>query len=325
MNRARALTQLSELLCGALPAAPDWKPVLTVANQALITPSLYAAIETLPLPPEVRAFFVEVRDRNRARTVSLLGTLRDAAVALNAAGVQPVPLKGAALMALLGEPAFDRMMCDVDLLVRPAEFSLAVGALKRAGFRVVEDKSRSRRHPVATFVRSGDVGGIDLHQRTPGGDIVGDLHARCRDTALAHARLNVPSAELQVLISVWHDQWHDGHFWRGGFHLRHLMDMALLTRAPGGVDWDEVLALCESGPLRVAARTQALAARRIAGAHVPDKVVKGVCKLAYQRQRLHFIWPALNAPFRGARISHVLWRPLSGWMTRRRARNVATA
>lgn len=317
MNRGRALTQITSLLRGGMPRDTDWPALLTLANEALITPALYARIEHQALPDDVRTFLAQVRARNRERNASLTGTMAEACALLNRAGVEPVLLKGAALRALVGERAADRMTSDIDLLVQPCEFDAALGALLRAGFEITEDKRNLTRHPIVAVGRVQDAGGIDLHQRAPGGEIVSRVRERCAPAEFLGAQVRIPPPELQVLISVWHDQWHEGRFWRGGFHLRHLMDIALLADEPG-IDWRAVYAMCDGGAQRLAVRTQAMAARRIVDAHVPDEAISGAwTAFSYQRQRLQYVWPMVNEPLRRIGLTREMWRPLSQRMTRR--------
>lgn len=318
MNRGRALAQLSAILAGRTARESDWTEILTLACEELVAPELCARLQHDLLPEHVLAFLADVRARNRERNRRLLSMLSEAVAALNAADVEPVLLKGAALHAQVGDCAADRMMADIDLLVLPAEFDRGLTALANAGFSIVEDKRSLARHPAAALARTHDVGGLDLHQRAPGGQIVPDLFARCDRRSFAGGRVRVPPPELQVLIGVWHDQWHEGMFWRGGFHLRHLMDVALLAASAEGVDWRQVLEMSGGGVRRLAVRTQMLAARRLAGALVPDEVTAGLWPaIGYRRQRLQYVWPALNAPFRGMGLTRAVWRPLSQWMAQR--------
>jgi hypothetical protein len=317
MTKGRALTQLSRLLSGRMPRDPDWCAILTLASETLIAPALYARIENMALPEDVRTFLAQVRSANRERNESMALTTAEAGDLLNQAGVEPILLKGMALRALVGERAADRMMSDIDLLVRPAEFEKALDRLERAGFNIAEDKRFLARHPVVALGRFKDAGGIDLHQHPPGGVIVSDIHSRCARATFFGARVRIPPPELQMLISVWHDQWHEGRFWRGGFHLRHLMDIAILADWPG-IDWREVYAMCDDGVQRLAVRAQALAARRLVNARVPDHAVSGAWpELAYQRQRLQCVWPFLNEPLRRLGLTREIWRPLSQRMTQR--------
>ena len=73
MARLRALRQLAAALRGQPPRNCDWRAVIALANQSLVTPQLAAAV--LPCvdgPPfKYRPFLEDVRNRNRERNARL--------------------------------------------------------------------------------------------------------------------------------------------------------------------------------------------------------------------------------------------------------------
>src|SRR4029450_7192375 len=134
MNRQAALAQLSLCLQGQVPPQADWMAMLDLANRSLATAQLCAALMASgaadSLPDDVRVFLLDVQSRNRERNRRLVVQLHDALRALNAVGIEPVLLKGIALWA--GRPAeqFDRILADIDLLVRGPEVDRAIEALQ---------------------------------------------------------------------------------------------------------------------------------------------------------------------------------------------------
>ena len=101
----------------------------------------------------------EVAARSEARNQLLRRTAAEAVAALNAAGIEPVLLKGMALWA--SQPAsapFARMMSDVDLMVTPNDAERAVSALEAAGFGVLARYPGSAQHVVAELGRPADAG-----------------------------------------------------------------------------------------------------------------------------------------------------------------------
>src|SRR6188768_1934314 len=116
MNRQTALTQLSSCLQGQVPPNADWMAMLDLANRSLATAQLGAAVmstsATDQVPEDVRVFLLDVQSRNRERNRRLVEQLKDSLRALNAAGIVPVLLKGAALWASRPDEAFDRILAD---------------------------------------------------------------------------------------------------------------------------------------------------------------------------------------------------------------------
>ncbi|MCM2266967.1 MAG: nucleotidyltransferase family protein [Elusimicrobiales bacterium] len=76
-----------------------------------------------------------------AREILLLGALAEARAAAAAAGVELVPLKGAALLELgLYQPG-ERGMTDADVLVRPRDLELFEKVLRKLGYQAMPDSA----------------------------------------------------------------------------------------------------------------------------------------------------------------------------------------
>lgn len=295
-----ALRQLRACLAGAPPADCDWLAVVKLANEALLTPQLAGALQDAPrLPHDVRAFLADVRGRNIERNRRLFDQLTEAVGLLNRAGIVPVLLKGAALWA--GRPpgeTSDRLLTDLDLLVRPDETPRARAALALHGYAVLAEKAGGEVHAVAEMARAQDVGAIDLHQRPPGPPGLADFpdfaaHLRRIDWGGVTAWLPAPA--VSIFLTILHDQFHDGDYWRGGLDLRHLHDIAVLAARPEGVDWEHLWRLCGTALTRNAAAAELLAAHRLMGANLPPALIRRpMARFQHSRRMAQLRWPALR-------------------------------
>ena len=299
MRRLETFRQLSAAIVGPPAPRTDWAGVVDLANLNLVTPQLHAALlrtGALPqLPAQLQAFTAEVSARNRERNRRLFAQLRDAVAALNAAGIKPVLLKGAAVWASLGRPEdFSRMLRDLDLLVEPADAAAAVDALRAAGFAVLAAYDEPWRHVVAELGRPSDVGVIDLHRRPPG-------PLRCLPPPGNRHRIEwegvralAPEPAAQVFMLALHDQFHEAGYWRGDLSFRHLLDIAAL--APQ-VDWAALDGLAGERLTRRAVAVQVAATERFAGA-APDwpAARSAAVRLQHLRQLVQFAWPSTIWP-----------------------------
>jgi hypothetical protein len=167
--------------------------------------------------------------------------LHDGAMAvrhLQAAGIDPVLLKGAALIALYHDDVAVRPMDDVDLFVAPEEAPRAVELLSAAGFQYREPRELTDlmrfRHAVALHGQDGRT--IDLHWSAlfPRSD---DEHLR-RDAVAARlgsTRTLAPSPTDQLLLACAH-----GLGWAPA-PLRWITDALLILRAAGDeIEWGEL-------------------------------------------------------------------------------------
>ncbi len=95
-----------------------------------------------------------------AREILLLGALEEARAAALAAGIEIVPLKGAALLELgLFEPG-ERGMTDADVLVRPRDLEAFEALLGRLGWRPMPDSADAWVKPSANAAPPAI---LDLH------------------------------------------------------------------------------------------------------------------------------------------------------------------
>jgi hypothetical protein len=294
---ARLLTQLAQLLAGEIPARPDWDGLMQLVSDELIVPQMLARVGDAAqrLPADVYAYLAETQRRSILRNERLFSTLEDVLRALNAAGVEPLLLKGAAQWAAPPGPG-DRLIRDLDLLVRPEEVEPGLQSLRAAGFDILKDERANALHDVVVLGRPTDVGSIDLHQHTPGSKTHAahaDLCAHARRVSIAGGSAFVLRPEAQIYVMIIHDQVHDARFWRGGHDLRHLLDIAALSK--GDLDWNAVAAMCRSRTERIALSAELHAARAIAGADVPRHMLTLWPRLHYWRQVAQFEQPALTA------------------------------
>lgn len=319
MNRARALRELSQALRGAAPQHLDWGGVLALANETLVTPALSHLAGDDHTPLEVAKFLTDVARRNADRNASLMRTLADAATALNSVAIVPIVMKGVATWfdadGLTPDAGARRITSDVDLLAPPGDLQRAARALRDAGFEVLEDNSNQAHHPVIVLGRTSDAGSIDLHANAPGPPGITELqHLSDLSVTVAHAgyRVKTPPPELQILIMALHDQLLDGRFWRGGFELRHLIDIAALSARRSGVDWGRLVEIADRHGIRILVETQLRAAKEFAGANIPVTVITTfAARLHCWRQRIQFVHPVVNAPFHLAGLNQNVWRRLA--------------
>jgi hypothetical protein len=295
------LQSLPDCLRGWPAAVDDWLGVLALANRSLITPRLALAIGESPDTPEdVRVFLADILRRNRERNAAMTAQLQEAAEALSAAGIEPVLLKGSAVLAGASARRRDgRVSCDLDLLVRPNEIGRAVAALRGRGYAVFRSRAEADAHVAAELARDGDRASIDLHQRPPGppgmADL-GDLREACARPA-SMAGVLVPDAAVQVYLLALHDEFHDGDYWSGRLNLRHLLDVGDLAAAPEGIDWGRLDGLVRTRLVRNALDTLLAGAAWLTGAQVPEPALAAWPRLQHRRRLLQVEHPGLLAPF----------------------------
>ncbi|MDF1587172.1 nucleotidyltransferase family protein [Marinimicrococcus flavescens] len=234
---------------GSLPVAVDWHEMITLAGDHLVLPAMAARLLepdlARSLPPDIaglaEAVVLLAAERDRAARAQL----EELVAALNAAGIVPLLLKGAAYMAEgLHEASAPRLASDLDLLIGPDRIDEAAACLRRIGYGALEPGDGAGHHHLPALLRDGAPLAVELH-RAP-------VAARCRrllgtaglrrDARAVRtgsgSRFLVPSPTHLALHSIVHAQLPHGLYWRGEIFLRDALDLLLLERRFGqAIDW----------------------------------------------------------------------------------------
>ncbi|WP_283978623.1 nucleotidyltransferase family protein [Sinorhizobium sp. 7-81] len=268
----RDLLALASCLDGRLPDEIDWDAVIDLANKTMTIPSLAVAVARFArqddIPEEVRTYLAAIYQRNSQRNSRLNSQLEEAVSRLNDIGIEPVAMKGAAILVAQRQDEIGaRMLTDLDIFVRPAEMARAIAALQSVGYETREDAGVGSwpgnpkfRLPVV-LARPADAGSIDLHCRLKGPASFSDIEWLYRNgnrMALAGGHVYIPSPFAQVVYLMLHDQFQDGDYWRGLVDLRHLLDIANIARSTGEIQWEVLRSLFSAGYERNAIDTQIL-------------------------------------------------------------------
>src|SRR5258706_1837090 len=234
MVSTRPFRSLLDCLAGAPVGHVDWTSVVSVANRALVTGIMAERVRG-SVPEDVRSFLAHISRRSIQRNVRLGEQLQEAAIRLNEVGIQPILLKGAAILNTFSDDYRGRILSDLDLMIPASSWADAEQCLCAAGYQAYDPAESGS--DAKTFYRTRDVGMIDLHSRTktryPGLDFA-DLVPHCTELRLGRGRAWLPSPTFQTLILILHDQLQERDYWRGVIDLRHLLEISALFRSTIG-------------------------------------------------------------------------------------------
>jgi hypothetical protein len=215
--------------------------------------------------------------------------------------VDPVLLKGAALRRAVYDASVERQMADVDLLVSPDAFDVALEALDAAGYHLdrpeVREAYRRHHYHFRAFHPSGVT--IELHWNLsrPGEPIQLDadgVRSRARRLARRGRRpALVPGFEDLLLHAV--EQASDGAF----ASLRHLVDFdRIVGVASAELDWTVIRSRARQAGLTPALAHASRLAQRMLGTEIPPGAAPDLSPVTrYHLDRLPAA-PLLDARFR---------------------------
>jgi Uncharacterised nucleotidyltransferase len=114
----------------------DWDTFVEQASTHFVTPALATPLQCRGIAlDDVQKYFTLFHELNAGRNRTILAAARKILAALGEIGVRAVALKGVASFAsgLYRDPA-DRVLSDVDILVRPTQVDEAAAVLCRLGY-----------------------------------------------------------------------------------------------------------------------------------------------------------------------------------------------
>jgi hypothetical protein len=269
------LFRLGACLSGDFDSGTDWLDIVAIANHYLVGPDLHRSLlrsgRAQLVDPEALDYLEQLDTANGERNRSLCREAAEVAAALQAEGVQPLLLKGAALLVKTRDPGdVARMIGDIDILVAPEEVGTAVAALGELGYALAAGTARG--HSPGNYWKPNRAGVIDLHASLPHrmAHMVSsdELLARSLSTVRHGIPLRVPDPSLQLLMAIAHEMIHDQAVYSGATELRYLLEIRdLVARSGSRIDWDWIAAKQrEHGPFRLAVELQNRMSNAVLGA-----------------------------------------------------------
>ncbi|MCL9998593.1 MAG: nucleotidyltransferase family protein [Erythrobacter sp.] len=245
MRPSEAYGWIAHWLIAEHPCPPppdcDWNLVMAAASHHLVTPALAFRLQGQERVPQETADYLDaVLYLNRERNAQLADGLALVCDWFAQAGLDPLLIKGASLVAsgCLPDPGV-RMMGDLDVVLPDeAQLQAARALMEQRGFRFAPAPRRPS-HQLGMATHDELALGVELHRRmiSPAyAHALGepDIWARSECVPLGSCMVRVPMAQHRMAIAIAHGQMHDrGHVF-GHIGLRSLQDIGLHLRLPDG-------------------------------------------------------------------------------------------
>jgi len=242
----------------------------------------------------VREALGRFRDKIRNDNILLLARLEQALDLLLGAGVVPVALKGADVLQRFYDGFDERMLVDVDLLIRADQLRAALEALESAGWTAPAEPKRTHyirsSHHLPLHSPGPVVVDFELHwnlaQETRFRVDVAGLIERARPLEIGGRRVLRMADDDLVAHLLLHHFTH--YFGRG---LKNLVDIDAIT-AQADFSWDAVVRRVEEWKCRVAAGISLRHIDKMWPELIPRRVLDSLSVAAW---RLAVTWPLRSA------------------------------
>lgn len=298
----------------------DWHRIYAVAAAQWVAPTLHEVLAASPqrwqaVPLEVRQALAELHRLNEARNARLRAVLRETVRCLNAAGIEPLLLKGSiALLPGQYPHAGARMLGDLDIALQNAEPEQAAAVLLAAGYRAMDEGKDplmwDRKHHLVPLLDPTGHACVEVHRQVLSGRVpaqslpLAAMRQAARPVEWAGLKLWVPSLPHRLLHNVLHDAVQDHSFHTGFRSLRQMLEFARLREVPhaAALDWAALLARLERLGLDEPVRAQLLMSQQLFDQALPEGVWPG--RASRRSARRFWMWierPGLWSIYRRAR------------------------
>jgi hypothetical protein len=226
-----------------------WELIIEVASFHYATPTLAACFDPDDdIPSDVRDYFEAALALNKKRNEQILSTLARVAGLLNAIDIEPVLLKGAALLVegIYPQPSM-RILGDVDILVPKDRSAEACAALQAVGFDTKWSAVSPPTHHHLPMLLDPETGtGVELHtdviSRSADAVIATDwFFEMVRPIVFRGQRVLLPEPTRNVGHIIFHSQIFHDLYTLNKVQLRHVIDLVMLrARHEKAINWDEL-------------------------------------------------------------------------------------
>ena len=267
------LERLAARIRGEFDDRTDWLETIATANEHLVGPYLNRALRRRDRAgwedADAMNYLALLDAANVERNRQIAEQLQEVATAMNAAGIHPLVIKGAAILARLDDPASTaRMISDLDIVCDNVAPSAMDRSLRELGYSVVEGTTRG--HSAGSYWREGTVSAVDLHSALPTqiARIIPDrdLEERTQAVKFRQTNIRVPDPSLHLAINLGHEMLHDQGNFSGLLELRYLLEIVEFTECNrSALDWSWLAEKCGNWRFALAVELQSRMAIRLFG------------------------------------------------------------
>ena len=199
------------------------------------------------LPDELKYYLSGLHNLNLQRNGLIKQQTEEIITSLNRVGIEPILLKGAALLFTNAFSDFGyRILADIDMMVLATDIEESWKTLSSLGYRVHDPDAPVKEwlHHLPAMIRDGEPASIELHRQlfhSKHGDIMVLTAADCFNEATAIKTMSLSFKVLSlphfIIHTIVHSEVQDRLFNKGNIPLRGLHDFAVISDSqPNAID-----------------------------------------------------------------------------------------
>lgn len=149
--------------------AVDWDEIVKLSTGHYVFTTLYCRFlrsDLLPfLPEDLVGYMKHLTEINRERNQQIIEQANDLNSYLKQHNISPIFLKGTAnLLGGLYDDSGERMVGDIDFIIRPKDYIEAIKVLEEYGYKKVSDRHHMPGKHYPRMVKEGSIAAIEIHK-----------------------------------------------------------------------------------------------------------------------------------------------------------------
>ena len=219
----------------------DWETVVEVSTAHYVFPALYCNLKRADflqyLPQELVNFMEHITNINRERNKQIIAQAQELNSLLLANNIKPIFLKGTAnLLAGIYEDIAERMVGDIDLIIKKENYPKAITILREFGYdKEIHQELPHRHYP--RIIRKDSIAGVEIHKELLIEKYANEFNYSfvVKDNQVIKG-VTVLSYANKLNLSIIASQINDSGFYYKRIALRNAYDVFLLSKKTSAKD-----------------------------------------------------------------------------------------
>lgn len=217
----------------------DWDEVVKISTEHYVFPALYYNLKRKELlsylPEDLAAYMRYISDLNEERNLQIRKQALEINNLLKAQNISPIFLKGTGfLLQGFYDSIAERMIGDIDFIIAPEEYEVAIEVLKNNGYnnkaRKLDNVKLGKHYPRMTH--KDHIAAVEVHFRIlkEPYDKTFNFNFVKDHTTEVGGKVKVFNFDNQVLHTIFNKQTNDLGYWYKTISLRNCYDLFLLSK-----------------------------------------------------------------------------------------------